>query len=331
MAVAIVLLCAVPVMAQDIADVRNEAHKNFFSLSIENDSIGGGTDRDYTSGVRVSYYNVNADIPDFIDRIAETIPTFDINHSTSLTYSLGQNLYTPGEIKMREQNPDDRPWAAWLYGSAGLTTLTGNHIDELELTLGMVGSVAMGEPSQKFIHSIINSPDPKGWDHQLDNEPGVIISWQRRWPELAQFEALGFYGSAEPNFNISLGNIYTYAGTGLTLKISPVTGGWQDNPPRVRPSMPGTGYFQIPENDWGWYLFAGVEGRAVARNIFLDGNSFSDSHSIDKNYFVGDANTGIAFTYKRTRLSYSIAYRTEEFHGQENGAVFGAVSLSYRY
>src|SRR3546814_11015068 len=29
-------------------------------------------------------------------------------------------------------------------------------------------------------------------------------------------------------------------------------------------------------------LFAGVEGRAVLRNIFLDGNTFADSHSVDE-------------------------------------------------
>ena len=311
--------------------IRNSTHKNFISLSIENDSLGKGTDQNYTSGIRATYFNINADIPAYIDRIADYIPTFDINETTSLAYSIGQNLYTPDDIKARQQNPNDRPWAAWLYASAGLATLTGNHIDELELTLGMVGPVAQGENAQKYVHSLIGSPLPEGWDNQLDNEPGAIVSWLRRWPQTATLETMGLYGSAEPNINISLGNIYSYAGTGLTFKLSPATNRWQDSPARVRPAIPGTGYFQIPQNDWSWYLFAGIDGRAVARNIFLDGNTFSNSHSVDKEYFVADLNTGIALTYKRMRLSYSLVYRTKEFHAQDDNTLFGSLTLSYRY
>lgn len=53
-------------------------------------------------------------------------------------------------------------------------------------------------------------------------------------------------------------------------------------PPRIQPSLPGSGFFVPPQDRFGWYLFAGVEGRAVARNIFLDGNTFRDSRSVDK-------------------------------------------------
>jgi len=36
------------------------------------------------------------------------------------------------------------------------------------------------------------------------------------------------------------------------------------------------------------YLFAFVDGRAVGRDIFLDGNTFTDSHSVTRKTFVGD-------------------------------------------
>lgn len=333
------VLMTVPAFAQKSPTLQNQAaqlaqngdEKNFFSLSIENDSLGGGTDRDYTSGVRITYFDFNAPVPSVIDNIADYVPTFDINETSSIAWSLGQNLYTPADIGARQQDPNDRPWAAWLYAAAGLTTVTDNHIDELELTLGIVGPAALGEPAQKSIHSLIESANPNGWDNQLDNEPGAIVSWRRRWPRTASFETMTLYGSLEPNFNISLGNIYSYAGAGMTIKLSPLAERWQDHPPRVRPAIPGTGYFQLPRDDWSWYLFAGADGRAIARNIFLDGNTFSDSHSVDKKYFVADLNAGIALTYKRTRLSYSLVYRTEEFHGQDDPSVFGVLSLSYRF
>lgn len=311
--------------------VRKSKGATFTSLSVENDSLGGGTDRNYTSGIRATYFHVGANIPHTIDKIADYVPTFDINETTSIAWSLGQNLYTPDAIKSPQQDPNDRPWAAWLYGSAALGTVTDNHIDELELTLGIVGPMALGEIAQETIHSWIGSPDPKGWDNQLDNEPGFIVSWQRRWPQVATFESCNLHASFQPNINISLGNIYTYAGTGLTFKVSPANARWQDTPPRVRPAMPGTGYFLPPDNGWSWYLFAGVDGRAMGRNIFLDGNTFSDSHSVHKKTFVLDANAGLALTYKNTRLSYSMNYRTKEFETQEEDEIFGSLTLTFRY
>src|SRR3546814_18821912 len=62
--------------------------------------------------------------------------------------------------------------------------------------------------------------------------------------------------------------------------------------PRVQPSLPDSGYFE-PVDDIGWYLFAGVHGRPVARNIFLDGHTFADSRRVDKQPPVGAPQIGI--------------------------------------
>lgn len=95
--------------------------------------------------------------------------------------------------------------------------------------------------------------------------------------------------------------------------------------------MPGTGYFETPGDGFGWYLFAGADGRAVARNIFLDGNTFRDSPSIDKEHFVADLSAGLALTFERVRISYTVVYRTKEFQGQDDNDLFGSVGLTWRY
>src|SRR5690606_21744570 len=103
------------------------------------------------------------------------------------------------------------------------------------------------------------------------------------------------------------------------------------SPVRVRPAMPGTGAFVVPENTFSWYLFGGLETRAVARNIFLDGNTFANSHSVDKKPFVADLNAGIALTYGKVRASYALIYRTKEFDDQDKGDLFGTVTLGVRF
>jgi len=324
---------AEPTLQTDITrQLRKLNNQKFITFNSENDLYGGGTDRNYTNGARVTYFSLGAPMPEFFHAVDQLVPTFSINETTSISWSLGHNLYTPSDIKIAANQDNDRPWAAFLYGSAGLVSVTKNHIDSLEATVGIVGPAALGEQVQKLIHRhVSDSPMPKGWRHQLKNEPGLMLSWERSWPEKYGFETMGWNAGATPYIGTTLGNIYTYASTGITFYLTPYNGKFQDTPVRVRPAMPGTGAFVVPESTFNWYLFGGVEGRLVGHNIFLDGNTFTDSHSVDKKYLVGDATAGVALTYGRTRLSYALIYRTREFDDQDKADIFGTVTLGVRF
>ncbi len=323
------LAFSAPVLAQE------EEHDTFLSLSVENDLFGGGSDRFYTSGVRLSWFNDKIKAPEIIKKIADEIPTIDVTQHSSVIYTLGHNMYTPEDIKIEDQPIDDRPWAAFLYGSIGLASITHNedapsHIDEMEITLGVVGPEALGKPVQRAVHKYLSdSPDPRGWKNQLDFEPGVILSWQRRIPRAWGFDTKNFHGRLEPHLGVSLGNIRTHLSGGATFIIG--SDDRQDTPPRVRPAIPGTGYFERTNNLIDWQIFAGADARLVARDIFLDGNSFSNSHSVDKKYLVGDLSAGASLFSGDYRLSYTINYRTEEFRTQDNQSVFGSITLTKRF
>jgi lipid A 3-O-deacylase len=318
----------------EATEAITDPETKIFTVVIENDSIGGkGTDENYTSGVRLSYFDTTAEMPALAYQVDDYIPTFEINSSSSVFYSFGQNLYTPSEVSQSTQDPDDRPWAAHLYISMGLVTITESHLDEVEVSIGVVGPWALGKQTQSFVHKYItpDSPDPKGWSNQLDNEPAFLVGWQRQYPQFLKASWGGLSLSTTPHYGITLGNVYTFANTGFSVSLSPHDEVWEDTPIRVRPAIPGTGFFEGLQNSWSWLVFAGIDGRAVARNIFLDGNTFSDSHSVDKNYFVMDANAGVAFTYGKYRVSYTFVYRTKEFKGQDDPSLFGALSFGYQF
>lgn len=311
--------------------VANKPRDEFVSLTIENDSLGSGADRNYTNGIRVSWYDTGDKPPALANMLDDFIPMFSVNDTTSVYYSAGQNLYTPREISLSTPNPKDRPYAAFLYGSMGMTNLTDNHQDEVELTVGVIGPWALGRETQQFVHTLLDAQDPKGWNSQLHNEIGLMGSWQRMWPEAYTAEIGDLHFRASPYAGATVGNIYTYADTGLIFQLVPKAYKWQSTPLRVRPAMPGNGYFSVPEGEFSWSLFAGVEGRAVGRNIFLDGNTFEDSPSVGKKPIVGDANLGAAFTYGRTQISYTLNWRAPEYYGQDDADLFGAVNIGYRF
>lgn len=324
-----------PTLEDEIISARSQkANADILTLSLENDLYASGRDENYTNGVRLSYFNADFDVPAWARRLGEIYPGFRLNDATAITYSIGQNLYTPRNIKIEAPQPDDRPWAAWLYGSVGLVTVTDNHLDELELSLGVVGPAAGGKMVQRFVHNYISDSDePRGWGNQIKNEPGIIISWERRWPHyMAERIGEGLFFSASPHIGTSLGNIYTHAEGGISFRLSPYDDRFADLPARVRPAMPGTGYYPSPEDGWSWAVFAGATGRAVGRNIFLDGNSFrNDTPSVDTKHFVYDIDFGADLILGENRLSYTVVRRSKEFEGQENTSVFGAVTLSRRF
>ncbi len=322
-----------PTVEQSIPDrVLNAPEDMIITFVVENDLFGNGTDKNYTSGVRVNFTDMHAALPDIAYKIDKLIPMFNINKTTSLYYSLGQNIYTPRDITQSAANPNDRPWAAFLYGSMGMVTLTDNHTDEVEATVGVVGPLALGEEAQRFVHKYIsNSPTPEGWSHQLKNEPGGMLAWQRAWPMALSGKVSNDFWSVKPYLGTTVGNIRTYADAGFTIRLSPFNSRWQDTPIRVRPAMPGTGIYEIPQNKWSWELFSGLEGRAVAHDITLDGNTFANSYSVEKKPFVADATAGFAVTYNKTRISYELVYRTKEFVEQDHPEIFGAISLGVRF
>jgi hypothetical protein len=67
------------------------------------------------------------------------------------------------------------------------------------------------------------------------------------------------------------------------------------------------------------------------RDIFLDGNTFKESHKVEKEPFVADLMAGIAMRFGALQISYAYTLRTREFEEQEKSHNFGALNLSYTY
>jgi len=319
---------------QMISQPASKRDGKYLTFNLENDALGGGTDENYTNGARISYHDANLDIPSWARKLGELYPGFRINDTTAVTYSIGQNLYTPRDLTRTIPDPTDRPYAGWLYGSIGLSTVTNNHEDQLELALGVVGPAALGKQTQNLVHNHITTgaDDPQGWDSQLDNEPGLMLSWGREYPDLWSVNFNDdLYFSVAPSFGATLGNVYTLAQAGIGFRLAPYAERYADLPARVRPSTPGSGYFPKLDDKWSWGFFGGVTGYAVGRNIFLDGNTFEDSPSVDSKPLVYDASIGFDTIYSNTRFSYTLTRRSKEFEGQENESTFGSFAVTRRF
>ncbi len=177
-------------LAQTPRDVSDRPdQQGVVSLVVENDSLSSGADRNYTSGIELSYTSpTNARIPPWLDNAARPFTQFFSNAEPAFWgVSLGQSLFTPNDIQASPAPPDQHPYAGWLYMQLMVAAEqrpigdVGGHLDTYELEFGMVGPSALGEQSQEGIHQILGAPHPKGWASQLHDEFAFAGSFDRRW------------------------------------------------------------------------------------------------------------------------------------------------------
>ena len=307
-----------------------------YTAQFENDRVAA-TDRHYTTGMRINWVSDQAtDSPLWAKNLLDRIyPLADLR-AGRVGLALGHNIFTPEDTATTALSVDDRPYAGWLYGGisahaetrrpfAGTTLYT---LDTVELDIGVVGPMALAEEVQNNFHDLINVSRSNGWRHQLENEPAVLFIAERRWRP-APLRAGALEADIIPHMGLGLGNVMTLANMGAILRIG------QDldvdyGPPHVRPTLSGLAAV-ASGTDFAWYLFAGAEGRYVAHNIFLDGNTFADSHSVDRKPLVADIQLGAAIVVDDIRLAFTHVFRTREFEGQRRADRYGAVSLSARF
>ncbi|MBY0406850.1 MAG: lipid A deacylase LpxR family protein [Rickettsiales bacterium] len=319
-------LCATDAHAQSL-ERTGEDKSGIFSVVYEND-VFAGTDQNYSNGVRFAWLS-SEDVPDEAEWLAAHVLPIEESGKKRISLAAGQSMFTPRDLTRRDLIRDDRPYAGWLYVSGGMVSDTGSELDNIVLTLGVVGPASLAEQTQKFVHTTVTGEYPQGWNNQLKNEPGAVLTYEHKWRSIAEFSPFGLGVDFTPHVGVNLGNVFTDAAMGGTVRIGYDLPG-DYGPPRIRPSLPGSDFF-IPTRELGGYVFAGVEGRAVGRNIFLDGNTFRDSHSVDKKLLVGGLQAGVAVTYGQTRLSYTHVLLTKEFKTQKEDSQFGALTLSWRF
>ena len=316
------------------------------NLYFEND-LFADTDQSYTNGIRLAWVSPDIDtylydpqLPVWLREVNSFFtPLYpdpeDENDEVSrnLVFTIGQQMYTPEDRERTTLDPNDRPYAGWLYAGFGYHAKTNNTLNSVEVNIGVVGPAAFGQEAQDMVHRARGIELFQGWDNQLENELGVQLVWEHKH-RIAKQPLFGRFGyDVITHYGGSLGNIATYANTGAEIRFGfrlPDDFGTSALRPGGDNSAPGNQDPRLRQG-WGIHTFISIDGRLVAQNIFLDGNTFQDSHSVDKKYLVADAAFGIAGVYNKWKVSYAQVYRTKEFEAQKDAQSYGSFTVSYSY
>ncbi|MEL6386650.1 MAG: lipid A deacylase LpxR family protein [Pseudomonadota bacterium] len=321
-------------MAQSAATAANgtETQVGVVAITSEND-LFGGTDRNYSNGIRAEFISRPDRAAGIFRTVADYIPGLTVDRTIIRQgFGIAHAIFTPEDISLVEPDPTDRPYAGWLAVSGTIIANDADTQDSLQINLGVVGPSAAGKFIQTNWHELIDGVEPQGWDSQLEDELGVEIVAQRQQVFLRTTALpFGLEADAAYNFGGSLGNVRTYADIGIMMRFGGTLDAKEFGPPRIRPALAGAGGFE-KKPGFGGYVFAGFQGRAVARDIFLDGNTDRDSARVDdRRDLVADFQAGTALHYKSLQVSFTYVHRTEQFVAQDGPQRFGAISVALAY
>jgi hypothetical protein len=309
------------------------------NLRSDNDLYGrADQDQGYTAGIAVTWVSPNLDGLDVDACLPAPVRWLDRHlgwlqpgsaEQHNLVLGFHHLIYTPTDGTRRDLILDDRPYAGVVMLGIGYNGRRGDRLSTTHLRLGMVGPSAQGKFGQDSVHQLFGRKRFRGWDNQLRDEVLVQILHERlrRWHRSERDDGMGW--DLIGHVGGSLGNLATYGNLGGEIrwgKYLPDDFGTDPFRPAGENSAPVL--IATDTSQWGWHFFAGLDARYVLQDITLDGNTWKDSHSVDKREAVADLSLGVAITRGEWKLAGSHVRRTREFVGQRARPVFGSVTLS---
>lgn len=273
------------------------------TLRVDNDAFDfwmlpwNRPDEEYSSGVRITVDG--GDAPWWSRPLIRGVPcTPSTRRCRTGRVEIGQHLYTPARSSDNPQPaPGARRNAGWLYLSQSARALGASRSDALTLTLGVTGPPSLGEVTQRLAHNIAPSLNrPADWSGQIGFEPGIVVNYDQRWRAVAiSKHSIGF--DVIPRWSTSVGNVFTFAEIGMQARA-----GWHLR----HPWLPSAGPAELA-------ITAGIAGRAVARDLFLDGNTFSDGPRVGHKPFVGSGELGLELRVRRVFVAYRAVNDTRSY------------------
>jgi lipid A 3-O-deacylase len=229
------------------------------------------------------------------------------HHGLTLRY----DGFTPLRIQDAFIRVGDRPYATYLYASFFRVSTQPTHRQRLTtaLEIGFIGPAAGGKGVQTFLHRLTGNAEPRGWDYQIRNAPivGYRVAFEKQVLTISNcMELVG-------NVEASAGTLYTYADTGLNLRVGQFSHYFSNLGITNASNRDG-------QHSWQLYGQATLNGRLVDYDATLQGGLFTrnDPYTIDAGAVrraVLRSTGSVVLAHKNLRFSAMAAWVSPEFTG----------------
>jgi len=184
-------------MGQSLDKKQDTLVKHQLRLHHDNDFITL-TDRYYSSGLFLNYTLL----------LKNGLLNGD---NEQITFSIGQEIYTPSDIETTEISEQDRPYVGFLALTGGWSYVKKKHGIDVSLLLGVAGNASGAGSFQRWYHNTIVAADPPTWVGEMENSLHVNLytSYRREW-QLAP-NPFSIVLVAQPTLAFGSRDIYAHA------------------------------------------------------------------------------------------------------------------------
>lgn len=275
-------------------------------VDVENDSMGPWkSDRDYSSGVRITADHANAE------------------ESAHWQISAGQNIYTPPSRTRRGEI--SRPYAAIAYGSLARIRSDLRHAQGVQLTVGVTGPDALGSEVQNTMHHMNGNPIRR-WRDEVDEGVVANLTYARS-DVVARGRTLGVEYRAAVNGEAGVGTMANYARAGVTLQMGNAL---PNDVPVVSNHLPSPrlSFKEFARNNGLRYgSFATMGVRVMASDWTLD----NPKSRAERRIFVPEAAVGVQLAWNRIAGEAALVRTGREYGTQKEPQTIVRLGLSARF
>lgn len=322
-----------------------------FSVYVENDALASWkpaderTDERYTQGLRLTWDF--AVWPDWASSIQRKLSPLRPNQNAcepaitrasdgcgTVSFGLGQTIYSPTDIITPRLQPRDQPFAGWLFATMGLNARENRWQSTTELVVGVMGPPSIARNTQSLAHWTWaqGAPKPGGWDNQLKGSLHVggmqtysVHALEKCWKALHGCSG-GF--NERRVFDLSPRTEAVLTSTMVRLSGGAVVRVGYRFPDAIGLRIPATaspppadGSGLSTEAKKGWVaVFATADARLVGYNAFISG-SYADRgpgewkrvSQIEPRRSVNEMSVGAAGGIGVFALSFDAVSRSQEW------------------
>jgi hypothetical protein len=305
-------------------------------FQIANDALTGSDDY-FSNGWIISWNSRGADrwedlAPGWLSGAIEAMPFMSGDPSQKrITLAITQLIFTPSDIENPELIVDDVPYAGALLFALSCSRQDPDSLTAWQIVTGMVGPASLAEETQDYVHTVIRTPVAEGWSHQLDDEFILNIHCQHKRKFLKAGNPDGWGFELGGVAAAAVGNLTTQVDAGIEIRA-----GWR-MPPGFDPDPIGRavlthGYLgDRVENPISVHLFASAAARGWARFIFLDGNTWKESHDVERNTWTAVFGGGVTAACYRFRVTLELGATSQPAEGAGGFESFGGLALAYTF
>lgn len=251
------------------------------------------------------------------------------------SWGLAQTIQNPDDLKREAIQLDDVPYVGVVGWTNGYVAFNDRELVGFQTLLGWVGSASMGEQTQRAAHRMLAVSPPRGWEHQLANEPLLNVYFMRKAKVLRTS-----WLDAALSSDAAIGNFYTQAQAAIEWRAGLLPRGFAPQVTGVGRSVEHDGRMRWPGRTYA-YASLVIRGSAFGfvmprdGNLLRGGNRWSRDNTLDPATLVGQGVLGLHLERRAWSVHAHIVLATDAVRGQsvivDPRNEFGVISVEWQF